>query len=110
MPDSHSPESQHPDEGKDGRSDDQKQSNASAVSTGATVEALVRATKDRSRPLNHLLTRVDSKGRHHLRQMQLARRSRKPHLNPIRNGLIMSLKGVKVCYLLQRAQVDVRHF
>ena len=68
------------------------------------------ATKDRSRPLSHQLTLVGNKGRRHPKLMQLAKISRSLHLNLIKSGLVVSLRGVKVCYCLQMAQVDVRHF
>ena len=74
------------------------------------VEVPALATKDRSRPLSHQLTLVDNKGRRHPKLMQLAKISRSLHLNLIKSGLIVSLRGVKVCYCLQMAQVDVRHF
>ena len=73
----------------------------------ATVKAL--ATKGRSHPLRHQLTLVNSKGRQHPNQAQLVKRSRNLRLSLMKSGLIVSLKGVRMCYCLQLAQADVRH-
>ena len=112
--DSHTSESQNQDKGENTRSDDQKMQVLRLLGVHqqfpmqpATVKAL--ATKDRSHPLWHQLTLVDNKGRLHPNQAQLVKRSRNLRLSLMKSGLIVSRKGVRMCYCLQLAQADVRH-
>ena len=60
-----------------------------------TVKALT--AKDRRHPLRHQLTLVDSKGRQHPNLAQLLKIGRSPRLSLIKSGLVVSLKGVRMC-------------
>ena len=113
--DTHSSESKNQDEGENTRSDDQKEKSAKLHLLGmrqqllaqlVTVKAL--ATKGRSHPLRHQLTPVNSKMMQHPNQAQLMKRSRNLRLNLMKIGLIVSLKGDRMCYCLQSAQAGVR--
>ena len=118
--DSHSSESQNPDKGEDGGSNDQKQSNANAASTGDTAavpsatggstcvsnqgqESSSKPSADTSRQQGEKSSKTDAACKD---KQESAPESHKEWFDRVtQRG-----QALKVCYCLQRAQVDVRHF
>ena len=114
--DSHTSESQDQGKGENTRSDDQKKKSASAAPTGDASAAPNAAGDSKSTSNQGQESSSKSSADTSGQQGETASKSgsaceekQNLRLSLMKSGLIVSLKGVRMCYCLQLAQVDVRH-